>query len=158
MAETVVDRLRASTAALGGRIALIEADAQWTYAELFERTDRLAAALHALGVRKGHSILALLPNAHEAVECELAALSSGIAWITLTSRLTWAEVRGVVTSCAPKLLFTTPDGARTIAEGLAVLPLHPMPDLVVTGSAGMRLSRLTAVAYEPLLASHAPAR
>ena len=56
-----------------------------------------------------------LPNAHEAIECELAALEAGFPWVTLTARLTWAEVRGVIVASAPRVLVTTREGAATIA-------------------------------------------
>src|SRR5262249_17822056 len=110
MSETVVDRLRDRALGFGARVALIDGAERWTYAELFERVDRLAAALARLGVRKGDAVLAFLPNRHEAVECELAALGAGFAWIALTARLTWPEVRGVVAACAPKVIITTPEG------------------------------------------------
>jgi hypothetical protein len=66
------------------------------HAELYERADRLSAALAALGLAKGDCFLAILGNQREAVECELAALQSGLAWVTLNARLTWAEIRGVL--------------------------------------------------------------
>jgi long-chain acyl-CoA synthetase len=159
MPGTVVDRLRERAASFPGRVAVVEGDRAFTYAELFDRVDRLGAALAALGVRKGDAVLAFLPNVHEAVELELAVLQSGIAWITLTARLTWAEVRGVVASCAPRLVVTDAEGARKIAAGSATLPLEPLPRLVITRAGGGASEPVAhgALDYEALIRAHAPA-
>jgi len=142
---TIVDRIRARANAFTTSPALVDGERTLTYGELFDRVDRLSHALAVRGLAKGDSLLAFLPNAHEAVECELAALASGFSWVTLTARLTWAEVRGVVVACRPKLVVTTPEGASKIVEGQRDLPLAPLPPLLVTGPD-----------YEALLAEHPP--
>jgi acyl-CoA synthetase (AMP-forming)/AMP-acid ligase II len=154
MSRTVVDRIRDRAAGHPSRTAIVEGERRFTFAELFERVDRLSRALFDLGLRKGDPVLAYLPNVHEAVECELAALQSGLPWITLTARLTWAEVRGVVASCAPKLLVTDADGLGRIETGLVDLPLAPLPALVVTG-AGQTSG---ALAFESLISGTRPDR
>src|SRR4051812_32910359 len=158
MSLTLVEQLRNRARSFATRIALIEGSSRWTYAELFERSDRFASALHDLGVKKGDAVLAFLPNVHEAVECELAVLGSGFAWITLTARLTWAEMRGVVASCVPKVLVTNADGLARIEAGLAALPLSPLPLIVVTGTDARAGSALAPLSYEVLLASASGAR
>jgi len=151
MSELVIRQLRSRATAFWDRIAVIDGGATFSYRDLFARMTRAARAFARLGVRKGDAVLAFLPNVHEAVECELAALSSGNAWITLTSRLTWAEVRGVVASCRPKLLVTNEGGRARIEEGLAELPLEDLPLLVVTRDAA-GASALPSVSYEAVLA------
>jgi acyl-CoA synthetase (AMP-forming)/AMP-acid ligase II len=155
MPGTVVDRVRDRASSFLDNVAILEGDRTLTYAELFDRVDRLSHALASLGLGKRDGVLAFLPNAHEAIECELAALQSGLAWVTLTARLTWAEVRGVVVACAPRLLVTTPEGAAKIAQGLTVLPLEPMPQLIVTGGSPVTAPALR---YEELLGAHRPMR
>ncbi len=44
------------------RVAIIEPGKEWTYAELDDRTDRLAAGLSALGIRPGVPVVVQLPN------------------------------------------------------------------------------------------------
>jgi long-chain acyl-CoA synthetase len=156
MPGTVVDMVRDRASAFLGRVAIVEGNRAFTYGELFDRVDRLSHALASMGLRSGDGVLAFLPNVHEAVECELAVFQSGLAWITLTARLTWAEVRGVVIACAPKVLITTPDGMATITRGLAELPLEPMPELVITGASDEASGRVHG--YEALLAAHRPVR
>ncbi len=143
---SVVDRLRKRSSGLGTAVALVDGERAFSYAEMWDRVDRLSCALSALGLRKGDRVLAFLGNVHEAVESELAALQSGLAWITLTSRLTWAEVRGVALSCEPRLIITSQDGRHKLEEGLRTLPLPAMPRVIVTGDE-----------YEALLRAHDPA-
>lgn len=156
MPDLVMDRLRERAALFADRIALVEGRTTFTYAELFDRAGRFASALVRSGVKKGDALLAFLPNVHEAVECELAALMAGVAWITLTSRLTWAEVRGVVVSCRPKFIVTNEEGRERIESGLAALPLPELPPLVIIGEPGRLAVASTALSYEELL-SIAPA-
>lgn len=156
MAGTVVDRIRSKAADFPSNRAIASGQRAWTFQEMFDRVDRLSAALSALGIRQGDRVLAFLPNTHEAIECELAVLQSGIAWIALTARLTWAEVRGVLASCAPKLIVTDPGGAARIAEGRAAIPFDPLPPVVVTGDAPGGLAN--GIGYEELVARHRPMR
>lgn len=151
MTELVVERLRERATTFSERTAVVDVDAAFSYRELFARVNRAARAFERLGVRKGDAVLAFLPNVHEAIECELAALSSGNAWITLTSRLTWAEVRGVVASCRPKIVITNAEGLARIEAGLAELPLPSLPIFVVTGNPAGSPS-VPGVSYEKLLA------
>jgi acyl-CoA synthetase (AMP-forming)/AMP-acid ligase II len=156
MSGSVVDRIRSAAARFASNTAVIDGARSLSFAELFDRTDRLSAALHALGLRPLDRVLAFLPNTHQAMECELAVLQSGIVWITLTSRLTWAEVRGVLVSCAPRLLVTDEAGLARIVEGSTEIPVDRMPPVVVTGAApGGRTGILD---YDDLLASHEPRR
>jgi acyl-CoA synthetase (AMP-forming)/AMP-acid ligase II len=65
--------------------------------------------------------------------------------------LTWAEVRGVVASCRPKLVITDAEGRARIEAGIAELPLDVLPLLVVTRD-DPSSSALPHVSYESLLA------
>jgi acyl-CoA synthetase (AMP-forming)/AMP-acid ligase II len=155
---TVVDRLRERARQFPDSVALVDATggASFTYAELFDRAARVASALVAQGLRKSDAVLAYLPNAHEAVECELAALASGFAWITLTARLTWPEVRGVVVACAPRLIVTDPAGARAIRDGLAAFPVETLPPLVITGGGATASEHAGAQDYEAWIRAAQP--
>lgn len=144
---SVIDRIRQRSAPFSESPAIVEGDRTFTHAALWERVDRLSAAFRAAGLAKGDAVLAFLGNVHEAVEVELAVLQSGLVWITLTARLTWAEVRGVVASCRPKLIVTSEEGRAKIEHGQSELPPLTLPPLLVTGTA-----------YEKLLSDHAPER
>jgi acyl-CoA synthetase (AMP-forming)/AMP-acid ligase II len=156
MSGTVVDRIRSAADRAATNVAVVDGARSSSFAELFDRTDRLSAAFHALGLRPFDRVLAFLPNALEAMECELAVLQSGLVWITLTSRLTWAEVRSVLVSCVPKLLVTDAAGLARINDGRAEIPAPRMPPIVVTGSTSGGGENV--VGYEDLVSSHDPIR
>lgn len=144
---SVVDRIRGRSRPFADLPAIIEGGRTFTHGELWDRVDRLSSAFRAMGLERGDPVLAFLGNVHEAIELELAALQSGLPWITLTTRLTWAEVRGVVASCRPRLIVTSEEGRAKIEQGRAALPLPGVPPLLLTGGA-----------YENLLAAHEPWR
>jgi long-chain acyl-CoA synthetase len=158
---TVVERVRARAGDFARRPAIVEGERVTTYAALYERVDRLSAALAARGLRRGDGLLALLPNVREAVECELAALQSGLPWVTLNARLTWAEVRGVIATVRPTLIVTNTAGLEKIASGIRTFGLDAIPPLVVLGANGSAVAAGTLddpIAYDALLAAHAPQR
>lgn len=64
--QTHDDLLRAAVADAPDRIAVVgghpQAPQRWTYAELDERVERLAAGLHEAGLRPGERVVVQLPN------------------------------------------------------------------------------------------------
>lgn len=157
---TVIDTLRARAARFAERIALRHDRRTCSYAELFDRVDRLSHVFAALGIAQGDRVLAFVGNCPEALECEFAALQSGIAWITLNSRLTWPEARGVVQACRPKLLIVDASTASKATGGVATLPAELVPRIVAidgTGTSGDGTPDAPHD-YEALLASHPPRR
>lgn len=75
----------------GGRTALTivgDAAATRTFAELSERSNRVANGLRALGVRRGDRILLMLGNCAELWETMLAAMKLGAVTIPATTLLT----------------------------------------------------------------------
>ncbi|MFF4915044.1 (2,3-dihydroxybenzoyl)adenylate synthase [Streptomyces tendae] len=58
-------RLRASAAAHGGRVALVDGERRWTYAELDTEADRVARGLRGLGIGRGDRVVVQLPNRAE---------------------------------------------------------------------------------------------
>ena len=76
-----------------------------TYAELHERVARAAAGLRALGVGRGDSVVAVLPNAPEAVIAMLAAASIGAAWSSCPPEFGAGIVVDRFSQLDPKVLF-----------------------------------------------------
>ncbi|WP_320783232.1 (2,3-dihydroxybenzoyl)adenylate synthase [Streptomyces sp. CRN 30] len=58
-------RLRAAGAERGGRVALVDGDRRWTYAELDAEADRVATGLRGLGIGRGDRVVLQLPNRAE---------------------------------------------------------------------------------------------
>ncbi|MEU2616385.1 AMP-binding protein [Micromonospora sp. NPDC007271] len=59
--------LRAAARAHGLRTALVAGDTRWTYAQLDEQADRIAAGLRRQGIRPGERVVLHLPNVPELV-------------------------------------------------------------------------------------------
>lgn len=137
---TVIDKVREASAEFASNPAVIDGEQTWTHAQLWDRVDRLSAALGNLGLKKGDALLAWLPNAHEAIECELACLQCGGLWVTLNRRATWHEVQAVMRSTEAKALVTDASGFEALAEDLASLGDLPVlvtgPDAIAEGAFG----------------------
>ncbi|MHA3701143.1 AMP-binding protein [Jatrophihabitans sp. YIM 134969] len=75
---TLVDQhLAAATLSTPDRIAVIDRERSWTYAELDQAVDRFAAVLQARGVDAGDVVSWILPNWAEAVVVHLGTLRAG---------------------------------------------------------------------------------
>ncbi|MFG1923223.1 AMP-binding protein [Cryptosporangium sp. NPDC048952] len=75
---TLVDsHLAAAATATPGRVAVIDRDRSWSYADLDRAVNRFAAALQAQGVVAGEVVSWILPNWAEAIVVHLAALRIG---------------------------------------------------------------------------------
>ncbi|MBN9099090.1 MULTISPECIES: AMP-binding protein [unclassified Pseudonocardia] len=68
-------------------------EAHWTYAELSERSNRVANWLRAQGVARGDRIILMLGNQFELWETILAAMKLGAVVIPATTLLTPADLR-----------------------------------------------------------------
>ncbi len=79
----------------------------WTYRDLGERTDRLAAGLRAAGLRRGDRLAVLSETRPAYVELYTAAARLGVALITLNVRLHPDELAAIVASAAPSALVTS---------------------------------------------------
>ena len=75
-----------------GRVAIEEPGTRLTYADLEDRTARLADALDASGVGFGDRVAALLDNGHEYVETFFACARLGAILVPLSTRLAPAEL------------------------------------------------------------------
>ncbi|OBK75548.1 long-chain fatty acid--CoA ligase [Mycobacterium sp. 1164985.4] len=76
----------------GDRAALIDGARRITYAEFDSRTDRLAQALRASGVRKGDRVAALMINSAAFLETLFAAGKLGAVFVPISFRLAAPEV------------------------------------------------------------------
>ena len=97
----------------GGRTALISNGAHITYADLDRRTNQVAAALIALGVRKGDRVAMLLVNSTEFIEVLLGCAKIGALAVPLNVRLAGPEIGYILAdSGADVLVFHEPFAAQ----------------------------------------------
>ncbi|MEU6117558.1 o-succinylbenzoate--CoA ligase [Streptomyces sp. NPDC047117] len=98
------------------RIAVRHEGAATTYAELHDRTTRLARALRATGVRRGDRIAYLGPNHPSFLETLFAAGALGAVFVPLNTRLTGPEIAHQLADSGAKVLLYGPSHAGLVAD------------------------------------------
>ena len=149
-----------SAEVFGDRTAVIHGSRRYTWAQTRERSARLAAALRALGVGRGTTVSAMLPNTPEMVEAHYAVPALGAVLNTLNTRLDAPLLAWQMNHCEAAVLITDREFAPTIGPALALLEReHGRKPVVIDvddsqyRGAGERLG---AHEYEALLAAHEP--
>ena len=115
---TVADLFRRSARVHADRLAVVSSQVELTYGELDDRTNRLAAALAAMGVARGDSLAVLATTRPEYIEVYFAAAKLGVTVVALNIRLGADDLAHCLGITRPRMLFASPDlaaGAETIA-------------------------------------------
>src|SRR2546428_13679228 len=102
---TLEGRLREVARELGTKPALIQGDRVVGYAELDERTDRLAAALARRGIVRGDRVTIFMPNSIEFVVAFYATLKAGAVVNPINAQSKEREVRFQVEDSGAKAVF-----------------------------------------------------
>jgi long-chain acyl-CoA synthetase len=141
------DVVREHAAARGDVVALRHRERELTYAELDDRTNRLARALLDAGSGAGSRVAYLDRTAPEAVELLLAAAKIGAVAVPVNWRLTPPELAAVLRDAEAPLLIAGTVYEETARELVGDLP---ETELVIVGDRGPS-------GYEAWLAAHEPA-
>ena len=88
------------------KTALVSKGRTYTYAQLYDRVQRLMVALEGLGVRKGDRVATLMWNRSEMVECYLAAVRLGAVFTPLNYRLHSREIAYLLAHAEPSAIIT----------------------------------------------------
>jgi fatty-acyl-CoA synthase len=114
----------------GERVALIEAERSFSYAQLDERCARCAGWLRELGVRRGDRVAFSLANRAAALETVFAAARIGAVAVPINTRLAPPEIRHQLDDSEPRVLLHEASlegavakacqGAKAALEQLAV--------------------------------------
>jgi fatty-acyl-CoA synthase len=105
----------------GDMPAVIHGARRYTWAQVRERSARLAAALRALGVGKGDAVSTMLPNTPEMAEAHYAVPALGAVINTLNTRLDAPLLAWQMNHCEAKVLITDREFAPVVAKALAAL-------------------------------------
>ena len=140
--------------------AVLHGARRYTWAQVRDRSARLAAALRALGVGRGSTVSVMLPNTPEMVEAHYAVPALNAVLNTLNTRLDAPLLAWQMHHCEASVLITDREFSVLMKPALAALRDQHGREVVVidvddseyTG-AGERLGTLE---YETLLAAHAP--
>jgi len=109
------------------RTAVVDGSRSLSYAELDERSNRLAHALLGYGLVRGDRVAVLARNCLEYVEIELAAAKTGIIVAALNWRLGDRELQHSVMLVAPALLIVQAELLAAVER----LDLPPIRRLVI---------------------------
>lgn len=89
--------------------AIICEDRSETWAEMWERTNRLANGLYSLGLKKGDRVAIYLKNCFEFPETFVATTRSGLIKSPVNYRLKADEVAYQLNHCGAKAVVTEPE-------------------------------------------------
>ena len=133
---------------------------KYTWVQTRDRSARLAAALQSLGVGRGTTVSAMLPNTPEMVEVHYAVPALNAVLNPLNTRLDAALIAWQLNHCECTVLITDREFAPVIAKALDILKTQFDRAIVVidvcdseyTG-AGEQLGQFE---YEAWISSHEP--
>ncbi|MEV5610622.1 long-chain fatty acid--CoA ligase [Streptomyces sp. NPDC052225] len=126
------------------KTGLVEGDQRYTFAELWLRARKQAAALAGLGVRPGDKVALMAPNTAEFPRAYYAALAAGAVVVPVHLLLSAQEVEHVLKDSGATLLLCHPAQAATGEAAAAAVGIR-----TVTLGAGGELEKLTDAA-EPI--------
>ncbi|MEO8059203.1 MAG: acyl-CoA synthetase [Burkholderiales bacterium] len=160
VALSPVSFVERSAEVFGDLPAVVHGARRYNWAQLRERSARLAAALRALGIGRGDTVSVMLPNTPEMVEAHYAVPALNAVLNTLNTRLDASLLAWQMNHCEAKLLITDREFAPTMAAALRLLKDEHGRSITVIdvndseyGGVGESLGRFE---YEALLATHAP--
>ncbi|MFT3821747.1 MAG: acyl-CoA synthetase [Rubrivivax sp.] len=160
VALSPVSFVERSAEVFGDLPAVVHGARRYTWAQVRERSARLAAALHALGVGRGSTVSVMLPNTPEMVEAHYAVPALGAVLNTLNTRLDSALLAWQMNHCEAAVLITDREFAPLIAPALQALHGEHGREPVVIDVCDSEYAgpgdRLGTHEYEALLAAHAP--
>src|SRR5437899_7201773 len=115
-AFTVYDLLVRGASLHGDAPALIQSTRQWTFRQLLERADRLAAGLAGLGLSRGDRICILAQNDVGYVDLYGACARQGIIAYPINWRLTAPEVERVLERATPVMMVADASTLPVVGE------------------------------------------
>ncbi len=113
-------------------VALVCEAERLTFAQLSERVNRLANALHSLGLRKGDKIALVLPNCVELILAYLAAARMGFVVVPLSPLLRGPGLRTLLADSESAALITCAGMSAAIGEIRSELANIPHSNFIMT--------------------------
>src|SRR5512132_4348047 len=107
-AATIAEAVRITAANRADEVAIRTKgdEIAWTWGELHERVDALAAGLSGLGVGPGQTVALLLGNRPEFHLCDLAVMTTGATPFSIYMQYTPEQIRFVASDAGARFLIT----------------------------------------------------
>ena len=132
----VPELLRRQAAARGSKCAFRDAQTAVTYAELYDRTGKLAGHLGDNGIATGDTVAVMLPNSVAWVESCFAITRAGGVSVPISYDATEAEISYRLTDADCKAVITTGERGDLFARMKNAAP--NLKTIVVDGSRELR--------------------
>ena len=140
--------------------AVVHGSRHYTWAQTRDRSARLAAALRSLGVGRGSTVSAMLPNTPEMVEVHYAVPALNAVLNPLNTRLDAALIAWQLNHCECIVLITDREFSPVMAKALDILKSQFGRSVVVVDVCDSEYTgpgeQLGQFEYEAWLASHQP--
>ncbi|HSD91831.1 MAG TPA: class I adenylate-forming enzyme family protein [Methyloceanibacter sp.] len=118
------DLLEAGLKTRPEEIAIVSLEDRWSWSELAERTERLAAHYLALGLEPGDRVASLMPNRLPLIAHYLACFKAGLVMTPLNYRYTPPEIDHALEVSGAKIILAHAERRADIAASKArALPL-----------------------------------
>jgi fatty-acyl-CoA synthase len=132
-ATSLWDNLAISARRYPDKAAIVFFGRSYPYAEVQRQAERLAARLHALGVRKGDRVLLDMQNCPQLLIAHFAILRANAVVVPVNPMNRAEELKHYITDPDARVAITTGDLAPEIAQADAQLPREQrLAHLVVT--------------------------
>jgi len=140
--------------------SVIHGSRRYTWAQTRARSARLASALKSLGIGRGTTVSAMLPNTPEMVEAHYAVPALNAVLNTLNTRLDAALIAWQLNHCECRVLLTDREFSSVIRDALAILKTEHGKEIVVIDVCDSEYTgpgeTLGHFEYEAWIDSHAP--
>ena len=144
----------------GDLSSVVHGHRKYTWAQTRDRSARLAAALQSLGVARGTTVSAMLPNTPEMVEVHYAVPALNAVLNPLNTRLDAALIAWQLNHCECAVLITDREFAPVMAKALDILKTQFGRSIVVVDVCDSEYTgpgeQLGQFEYEAWLALHEP--
>ncbi|MBI2930952.1 MAG: AMP-binding protein, partial [Planctomycetes bacterium] len=133
--KTIPDLLRARARETPDRPFLLFEGRELTYRELDERSDRVAARLTKVGVKKGDTVAVCMDNRPEFILAWLGILKAGAALVPVNPALKPPEIEYIRTNSESRLMITAADfekGFEDLPAGLPQIDAEDQAAIVYT--------------------------
>ena len=149
-----------SSEIFGDLSSVVHGHRKYTWAQTRDRSARLAAALRSLGVARGTTVSAMLPNIPEMLEVHYAVPALNAVLNPLNTRLDAALIAWQLNHCECAVLITDREFAPVMAKALDILKTQFGRSIVVVDVCDSEYTgpgaQLGQFEYEVWLASHEP--
>lgn len=98
------------------KLAYVDGERRFTFAQFDERVNRHTNGLYATGLQRGDRVATLTNNHVECVEAVAAAAKGGFVHVPVNFRSVPREIAYVVNHCGASLLFTEKEYAAKLAD------------------------------------------